>query len=154
MLKNKQKWRFSGAGASHQNGAAEWTINMVVTTESTILMQAGIICHKYTLSTDFGQNKWTMIYGSKVGSLIYSMVYRPLGKFEPYMFWSQGCRSLEWKPLNGTQRFKEGLIWALTRLFNTSWVGYEHDEWFEITSFLYYLNDILYSVVIITDPDT
>ena len=133
ILKKKQKWRFSGAGASHQNGAAECTINMVVTMESSILMQAGIICHKDTLSTDFGQKKWTILYGSKVGSLIYSMVYKPLGKFEPYMFWSQYCRSLEWKPLNGPQGFKEGLIWALTRLFNTIWVSYKHDEWSRIT---------------------
>ena len=35
----------------------------------------------------------------KVGSLINSMVYKPLGKFEPYMFWRQDFRSLERKPL-------------------------------------------------------
>ena len=27
------------------------------------------------------------------------MVYKPLGKFEPYIFWSQGLRSLELKNL-------------------------------------------------------
>ena len=52
---------------------------------SAILMQAWMICHKDTLSIDFGQRKWTMLYGSKVVSLIYSMLYKPLGKFEPYI---------------------------------------------------------------------
>ena len=27
-----------------------------------------------------------MLYGSKIGFLIYSMTYKPLGKFEPSMF--------------------------------------------------------------------
>ena len=82
---------------------------------SSILIQAGVIFHKDILSTDFGQQKWTMMYGSKVGSLIYSMVYKLLGKFEPYIFWSQVCRSLECKPLNGTQGVKEEFIWDLAR---------------------------------------
>ena len=51
-LKNQQKIRFSGARTTHQNGVAERTINMAVTTESAILMQAGMICHKEKLSTD------------------------------------------------------------------------------------------------------
>ena len=70
MLKKQQKIRFSGSGSSHQNGSADRTINMVVTMASDILMQSGMICHKDTLSTDFGQRKWTMLHGSKVGSLI------------------------------------------------------------------------------------
>ena len=41
----------------------------------------------------------------------------------------------------------------MARLFNTSWVGYEHDEWFKITSVSYYLDDIFYSVVRSTAPD-
>ena len=45
-----------------------------------------MICHKDTLSIDFGQPKWTMLYGSKVEFLIDSMVYKPLGKFEPSVF--------------------------------------------------------------------
>ena len=94
LLKNQQKIRFSGADDSHQNGSEESTTNMVVTMESAILMQAGMICHKDKLSTDFGQHKWTMLYGSKVVSLIYNMVYKSLGKFETYMFWRQDCRSL------------------------------------------------------------
>ena len=81
LLKNQQKIIFSGSGASHQNGAAERGINTVGNMESSIFMQACMICHKDTLSFYFGQRKWTMLYGSKVGSLIYSMVYKPLGKF-------------------------------------------------------------------------
>ena len=42
----------------------------------------------------------------------------------------------------------------MARLFNTSWVDYEYDEWFKITSVSYYLDDILYSVVRSTAPDT
>ena len=90
MLNKQQKIRFSGYIASHKNGSAERTINMVVTIESAIFIQAGMICHKDTLSIDFGQHKLTMLYGSKFGSVIYSMVYKPLCKFEPSIFWSQG----------------------------------------------------------------
>ena len=57
MSKKKQKIRFSGAGASHQNGSADCTINMVFTMASAILMQDVMICHKDTLSTDFGRQK-------------------------------------------------------------------------------------------------
>ena len=39
LLKKQQKIRFSGAGASHQNGAAERAIKTVVTMASTMLMQ-------------------------------------------------------------------------------------------------------------------
>ena len=70
-------------------------INTVVNMASAILMQAWMICHKDTLSIDFVQRKWTMLYGYKVGFLIYSMVYKQLGKFETSMFWSQGFRNLE-----------------------------------------------------------
>ena len=74
---------------------AERAINTVVNMASAILMQAWMIFHKDTLYIDFCQRKWIMLYGSKVESLIYSMVYKPLGKFEPYMFCSQVFRSLE-----------------------------------------------------------
>ena len=75
--------------------SAERAINTVVNMASAILMQDWMICHKDTLSIDFGQQKWTIMYGSKVGLLIDSMVYKPLGKFDPSMFWRQGFRSLE-----------------------------------------------------------
>ena len=70
MLNNKQKIRFSGGSASHQNGASDRAIKTVVTMESAILMQAWMICHKDTLFIDFGQRKWNMLYGYKVGYLI------------------------------------------------------------------------------------
>ena len=38
------------------------------------------------------------------------------------------------------KKYKYGL-WQ--GLLNTSWVGSEHDEWFDITSVSYYINDIL-----------
>ena len=75
--------------------ASERAINTVVNMESAILTQDWMVCHKETLSIDFGQRTWAMLYVSKVESLIYSMVYKPLGKFEPSMFWRQGFRSLE-----------------------------------------------------------
>ena len=95
LLKKQQNIRFIGARASHQNGEAERATKPVVIKASAILMQAWMICHKNTLSIYFGQQKWTMLYGSKVGSVICSMVYKRLGKFEPYMFWIQGFRRLE-----------------------------------------------------------
>ena len=67
----------------------------MVTIESVILMQAWMICHKKTVSIDFDQHKWDILYGYKVGSLIYSIVYKPLGKFGPYLFCSQDFRILE-----------------------------------------------------------
>ena len=90
LLKKQQNIRFIWDGASHQNGVAQRSIKIVVNMASVILIQTWMIFHKDTLSIDFGQRKWTTLYGSKVISLIYSMVYKPLGKFEPYMFWSQG----------------------------------------------------------------
>ena len=41
----------------------------------------------------------------------------------------------------------------MARLFNTSWVDYEYDEFFKITSVSYYLHRILYSVVRSTASD-
>ena len=52
MLKNQQNIRFSGDGASHQNGAADRTIKTAVTMARTILMHAAIRCTEDTLSTD------------------------------------------------------------------------------------------------------
>ena len=67
------------------------------------------------MSTDFGQWRWNILYGYTVVSLVCSMVYKLLVKFEIYMFWSQGCRILEWKSLKDFQGFKKILIWYLTR---------------------------------------
>ena len=46
LLKKQQKIRFSGADASHQNGTAERTINMLVTMASAMLMHTAMIFHK------------------------------------------------------------------------------------------------------------
>ena len=52
LFKKQQKIRFSGSGASHQNGAAEHAINKVFTKARNMLMHAAIICPEETLSTD------------------------------------------------------------------------------------------------------
>ena len=80
LLKRKQqKLRFSAAGASHQNGAgsiARYQYNG----------QYGK-CHIDASSDDISQGHIIhMLYESKVGFLIDSMVYKQLGKFEPFMF--------------------------------------------------------------------
>ena len=56
LLKKQQNTRLSGAGASHQNGAAERAKNTVVTIASNLFMHAALICPEDTLSTDI----WTM----------------------------------------------------------------------------------------------
>ena len=50
LLKKQQNIRFIGAGASHQNGSTERAIKTMVNMESSILMQAWMICQKDTLS--------------------------------------------------------------------------------------------------------
>ena len=57
LLKKQQKIRFSGAGASHQNGAAERAIKTVVTMERTMLMHVELRCTEGTFSTDI----WPMV---------------------------------------------------------------------------------------------
>ena len=52
LLKNQQKIRFIGAGASHQNGSAERAIKKVVTMARTMLMHAALRCPEDTLSND------------------------------------------------------------------------------------------------------
>ena len=70
MLNKHQQISLSGAGASHQNGSSERTINMVDNIERRMLMHAEIICPKDTLSTDFGQWKWNILYGYTLRSMI------------------------------------------------------------------------------------
>ena len=55
LLKKQKKIRFSGAGVSHQNGAAERTINMVFTMARTILMHAALRCSEDSFPLIFGQ---------------------------------------------------------------------------------------------------
>ena len=52
LLKKQQKIRFSGSGASHQNGAAECTVNAVVTMPRTILIHVTLRYPENTFSTD------------------------------------------------------------------------------------------------------
>ena len=52
LLKKKKMIRFSGDGASHQNGAADRAIKSVVNTEMTTMMHAALRCPEDTLSTD------------------------------------------------------------------------------------------------------
>ena len=52
LLKKQQRIRFSGAGASHQNGSEERAIKTVVTMARTILIHAAFRCTEDTLSTD------------------------------------------------------------------------------------------------------
>ena len=57
LLKKQQKIRFSGAGASHQNGSAECAIKKLFTMARTRLMHAVLICPEDTFSLIFGQWK-------------------------------------------------------------------------------------------------
>ena len=56
LLNNQQKISFSGAGASHKNGAAERAIKTVITLERNVLMHAALRCPEDILST----NIWPM----------------------------------------------------------------------------------------------
>ena len=81
MLNNNQRIKFSGAGASHQNGAADRSIKMIVTMERTTLMYATLRCPNDALSTDFDQCRFTMMYGSTGAYFICSIVYKLLDWF-------------------------------------------------------------------------
>ena len=80
LLKKQQNIRFSGAGASYQNGAAERAIKTIVTMERTMLMHAALRFPDENFSTDI----WTMAMDydiwDTIGSLIYSVDY-PLLKY-------------------------------------------------------------------------
>ena len=52
LLKKHQQVRFSGAGASHQNGATERVIKTVVTTTRTVLTNVVLVCPKDTFTND------------------------------------------------------------------------------------------------------
>ena len=51
-MKKQQKIRFSGSGASHQNGSAERAIKTVVTMARNILMYAALRFPEEKFSTD------------------------------------------------------------------------------------------------------
>ena len=50
-------------------------------------------------------------------------------------------------PLMESQESKKYYYGLWQVLINTSWVGYEHDEWFYITEVSYYIDDTLYTFV-------
>ena len=52
LLKNQKNTRFSGADASHQNGAVERATKTIVTFPRTILMHSALRFTDDTLSTD------------------------------------------------------------------------------------------------------
>ena len=52
LLNNQKNMRFSGAGASHQNGSKDCAINTVVTMERNVLMHAALICSEDTFTTE------------------------------------------------------------------------------------------------------
>ena len=52
ILKKQKNIRFSGAGASHQNGESERAIKTLVTMSRTMLMHAALRCPEDTFSTD------------------------------------------------------------------------------------------------------
>ena len=62
LLKKQQNIRFSGAGASHQNKAAERAVKTVVIMVRTMLMHAALRCLEDILSTDL----WPMAIGYAV----------------------------------------------------------------------------------------
>ena len=99
ILKDQQKIRFSGYGASHQNGAAELTTKMVVTMASTMLMHTALRCPEDTLSTDLWTmaidyavwvHNWTpdMQYG------LYAIEICPRSRFEPVSETLSNCHVL------------------------------------------------------------
>ena len=53
LFKNHKKIRFSGAGASHQNGAGERAIKCLVTMEMIMFLHAALRLLEDTLSTYF-----------------------------------------------------------------------------------------------------
>ena len=52
MLKKQKNIRFSGVGASHQNGAEERAIKTFFTMERTMLMNTALRCPEDTFTTD------------------------------------------------------------------------------------------------------
>ena len=56
ILNNQKKIRFSGAGASNQNGAIERLIKTLVTMGKTMLIHAALKCPEENFSTD----SWSM----------------------------------------------------------------------------------------------
>ena len=82
LLKKQKKIRFSGAGASHQNGSAERAIKTVFTIARTILMHAVLRCPEDTLAT----NIWPMAMNYAVW--FYNWILDMLAGFSAIEIWS------------------------------------------------------------------
>ena len=57
-------------------------------------------------------------------------------------------------PLMGYKESKKNSYGLWKVLLGTIQVGYERDKWFKITAVSYYIDDILYSLMRSTAPDT
>ena len=66
----------------------------------------------------------------------------------------QHFRILEQKSLNPIQGINKYLYGIWKVLFKKSWIFPEPGEWFKITAVLYYIDDMVYTVVRIKAPDT
>ena len=77
-MKKQQNIKLSDDSTYNQNGASERAIKKVVTTTSTTMMHAVLICPKVTIYIKYFQWKWTILYGYTVGYLICSTVYQSL----------------------------------------------------------------------------
>ena len=83
MFKKQQKIRFSGAGASHQNGESEQAIKKVVNMSRTMLMHAYIRFPEDTFSTDL----WPMAMDYDV--LVYNRIPDMQSELSAIEIWSR-----------------------------------------------------------------
>ena len=114
LMRKQQKIIFSGAGASHQNGATERAIKTVVTMARTILMHAALRCPGDTFSTDLWPMAmdyavWVYNRTPDMQSGLSAIEIWSRSRFEPvsetlsnchvwvvqHMYWNQSCRSLD-----------------------------------------------------------
>ena len=108
LLKNQKKIKFSGAGASHQNGEAECAIKTILTMSRTTLMHADLRCPEYTLYTDLwpivmDYAVWIYNWIPGMQSGLYDIEIWSRSRFETvsetlsnYTFW--GCTTYLFKP--------------------------------------------------------
>ena len=104
----QQKIRFSKAGASHKNGAAECVINTLVTTERTMLMHAALRFPEDTLSTDIWSiemdyDTWVYNRITDMQPAISAIEIQSRSRFEPVSetlrkFHTSGCPTYCFEP--------------------------------------------------------
>ena len=96
LLKNQPKIRFSGAGASHQNWAADRAIEMVVNMARIMLMHAALICPEDTFSTDIwpmemDYSVWVYNRISDIQSGLSAIEIWSRSRFEPVLETLRNC---------------------------------------------------------------